>query len=380
LAIDFINDDVTYGDKPFFMYFNPTVPHNSGDVLDALQNGDCTSTTNGIQPEPLIKGMNLDFAPGGCRAYRQDVINRAGTKDNKQLGAVWLDDAVGALLTALEDKGILDDTIFLFQLDHGMVAKSELLEGGTRIPQFIHYPKEFGTTGMNFEGMVSTVDIGPTLLDYADITTLSPGYYDMDGVSWRDAVGDDPVELTWNSQRCLLFEYDTDRAVRCACEKYATVDGVEYYHDLCDASGHYLDYSSGIDPEATNQLTADTQDRAELLEDIMACYLTKTEPSSDRDFTTYECAEPYQTMAPNAAPSTAPTTLPSLPPTTIISVAPSISPTADCVNALEFFIDGGTKRDCKWVADRPKRCKDYGCDCPVTCNKCRICEESESPI
>eukprot|EP00586_Coscinodiscus_wailesii_P015166 CAMPEP_0172511598 /NCGR_PEP_ID=MMETSP1066-20121228/237604_1 /TAXON_ID=671091 /ORGANISM="Coscinodiscus wailesii, Strain CCMP2513" /LENGTH=963 /DNA_ID=CAMNT_0013291045 /DNA_START=206 /DNA_END=3094 /DNA_ORIENTATION=- len=347
LAIDFIKDDVTYGDKPFFMYFNPTVPHNSGDVLDALKNGDCTSTTSGTQPEPRIKGMNFDFEEDGCRAYREDVIKRAGTTDNKELGAVWLDDAVGALLTALEDRNILDDTIFLFQLDHGLVAKSELLEGGTRIPQFVHYPKEFDTSGMNFDGMVSTIDIGPTLLDYADITTLSPGYYDMDGVSWRDAVGDDPLELTWNSQRCLLFEYGTNRAVRCACEKYADVDGVEYYHNLCDASGNYLDYTSGIDPEATNRLTTDTKDRVELLEDVMACYLTKTEPSSTRDFTN-DCAGTYQTMAPNQAPSTLPTMVQSFSPSLTVSEDPSISPTMKCTDVREFYIDGGATRDCKW--------------------------------
>ena len=67
----------------------------------------------------MIEGMTLEY--GNCEDYRQSVIDRAVTDDD--LGPIWVDDSIGALITALENKGVLDNTIFLFQQDHGMDTK-----------------------------------------------------------------------------------------------------------------------------------------------------------------------------------------------------------------------------------------------------------------
>ena len=106
--------------SPFFLYFNPTVPHSSSDVTDALEYSDCKVTVEGTlsNPPDIPFGMTADFN-GDCRSYRQSVLERGGRNDDQMVGAVWVDDAVGSLIQTLESLEILDNTFILFQLDHG---------------------------------------------------------------------------------------------------------------------------------------------------------------------------------------------------------------------------------------------------------------------
>ena len=151
-----------------------------------------------------------------CEDYRQSIFDRS--KSEEDYGPIWLDDSVGALLTALENKGVLEDTIFLFQMDHGMQTKAALYEGGIRIPQFIHYPREY-IGGMKFDAPVSTIDIAPTMFHFAGI---DPGY-ELDGISWKNAIGNQELEAFWKDDRCLFFEHEKDRATRCGCWKYLSI-------------------------------------------------------------------------------------------------------------------------------------------------------------
>ena len=70
----------------------------------------------------MIKGMTQEF--GSCADYRENVIARAD--EDADLGSIWLDDSVGALLQSLRDNEILDNTIFIFQMDHGIETKMAL--------------------------------------------------------------------------------------------------------------------------------------------------------------------------------------------------------------------------------------------------------------
>mmetsp|Transcript_20634 Transcript_20634/g.23374 ORF Transcript_20634/g.23374 Transcript_20634/m.23374 type:complete len:94 (-) Transcript_20634:670-951(-) len=72
-----------------------------------------------MDSDPMIEGMTQEF--GSCDAYREDLLTKATT--DQDLGALWLDDSIHALMIALENKGVLDNTIFLFQHDHGMEGK-----------------------------------------------------------------------------------------------------------------------------------------------------------------------------------------------------------------------------------------------------------------
>lgn len=58
------------------------------------------------------------------------------------------------------------------------------------------------------------------MLDFADITPP----YEMDGSSWKNAVmGDSEDTAYFKNGRCLFFEDEKDRSVRCGCFKYLEI-------------------------------------------------------------------------------------------------------------------------------------------------------------
>lgn len=190
-AIEFIDHAVNSGSspQPFFMYFNPTAPHAGGNVRTVLETFDCRNTVEGYVNLNLPYGEYTKYSNDvDCSDYRQSVVTRGDSggvpATDKELGMIWVDDSVGAILEALEDFGQLHNTFFLFMMDHGTEGKNTLYEPGIRIPQFIHFPAEFGTNGLEFDGLVSTIDIGPTVLDYAGLLTSNGNTpYPMDGKS-----------------------------------------------------------------------------------------------------------------------------------------------------------------------------------------------------
>eukprot|EP00547_Thalassionema_nitzschioides_P016687 CAMPEP_0194251322 /NCGR_PEP_ID=MMETSP0158-20130606/25181_1 /TAXON_ID=33649 /ORGANISM="Thalassionema nitzschioides, Strain L26-B" /LENGTH=490 /DNA_ID=CAMNT_0038988429 /DNA_START=32 /DNA_END=1501 /DNA_ORIENTATION=- len=236
-------------EEPFFLYFNPTVPHEGADVYEALTEYPCTWTPGGtLDQEPRVPGMTSDKS---CQDYRQTVLDRAnGKRDNRSLGAIWLDDSIGSLLQVLEETNQLDNTFFLFQMDHGQEGKVSLWEPGTRIAQFVHYPDggfARQQQQQRFDGMVSVIDIAPTILDYAGV--VRQDVYDMDGISWRRAVEEEASSsstLFFKEQRCLFFEFQRDRAVRCGCYKYMELheDDIDDSYTYRYGRRHGLDYDN----------------------------------------------------------------------------------------------------------------------------------------
>ena len=295
-AFKFIEEAVEEEGKPFFLYFNPTIPHNSGDVTDALEHADCRDTVAGrLEDSPFIRyGMTADYG-GDCSAYRQSVLERGGSWDDKLAGAVWVDDAIGSLFQLLENLGIVDNTFFLFQLDHGENRKGSLFEGGTRIPQFVHYPDLF-PAGSTFEGLVSTIDVAATIADIAGVAKSER--YAMDGKSWKSEVVNGNSYWSRGNDRCLFFEQDTDRAVRCGCHKYMLVEDPlnrksftvrearkvdvsvsnDNYYDLCDVSGAYI--NAPYDSPERNSAGLTSFLKSELMDKI-DCHLSRTNPSND---------------------------------------------------------------------------------------------------
>ncbi|PIZ43523.1 MAG: hypothetical protein COY42_15670 [Armatimonadetes bacterium CG_4_10_14_0_8_um_filter_66_14] len=89
-----------------------------------------------------------------------------------------IDDQLGRLLSGLEDRGILDDTLLVFTADHGDLCGAHRTAGGkaiwafydeiVRAPLFLHWPKGIAA-GRRVQTMVNNVDLMPTLLDYAGL-------------------------------------------------------------------------------------------------------------------------------------------------------------------------------------------------------------------
>ncbi len=83
-----------------------------------------------------------------------------------------LDEALGNLLTALEEDGLLDDTLFVFTSDHGDMLGSQGLgrkqkpwDESIRVPMLLHAPALFGREGRELTYPITSVEIMPTLLE-----------------------------------------------------------------------------------------------------------------------------------------------------------------------------------------------------------------------
>ncbi len=95
-----------------------------------------------------------------------------------------VDSAVGEIVNALEQDGLLEDTFIFYFSDHGGVlprGKGYLYESGVHIPLVVRVPKKFrhlvaAESAIQVDGTVEFVDFGPTLLKLAGIDL--PDHFD----------------------------------------------------------------------------------------------------------------------------------------------------------------------------------------------------------
>jgi uncharacterized sulfatase len=155
---DFIGE---HREKPFFIWFAPQLPHYPHD------------------PPPRYQEayQDLELTPSALLYYAN--ITR-------------LDEVVGELLAHLEEAGLRDRTLVVFLSDNGWDQQPDYLRSGipdgprgkkTVYELGIRTPIVFSWPGVIPEGvrrdeLVSTVDLFPTLLDYAGVPTPAsrPGH------------------------------------------------------------------------------------------------------------------------------------------------------------------------------------------------------------
>lgn len=178
--------------KPFFVMVGFKEPHIPFDHPTRF-NSAFEST---IIPKP--DSFNEDFSVSG----RENIswldiktmpygIPHFGSWDkyikSHYRGVLGLDSAVDKIMTALEESGELDNTLFIYTSDngytlgeHGYTEKHVTYEEPIHVPMLVSYPNKI-TAGIQRKELVSSVDIAPTILDYAGIDI--PNY--MSGLSWK---------------------------------------------------------------------------------------------------------------------------------------------------------------------------------------------------
>ncbi len=104
-----------------------------------------------------------------------------------------VDMAVGRILTELEEKGMLEDTLIVFCSDHGdtcgdhgRVGKGpDYYESIMRVPLIFHWPRGLsGSEGRKIEEKIEMVDVLPTLLNLANLSVPA----EMQGNSYAEAL------------------------------------------------------------------------------------------------------------------------------------------------------------------------------------------------
>jgi N-sulfoglucosamine sulfohydrolase len=194
--------------KPFFLWFAALDPHR-----DYVEN----IIPKPNRPADVIVPPYLPDMPEVRKelAFYYDEITR-------------LDNYVGKVMAELEQQGVAENTLVLFMSDNGRPfprAKTTLYESGIKTPLIVRWPRKIGRGGVA-DGLVSSIDIAPTILQLAGLA-IPPT---VQGKSFaailserkektRDAIY---AEKNWHDYE------DRARAVRTARFKYIRND----YPDL----------------------------------------------------------------------------------------------------------------------------------------------------
>ncbi|MGB9689573.1 sulfatase-like hydrolase/transferase [Thermogutta sp.] len=172
-----------------------------------------------------------------------------------------VDDCVGRLLEELDECGVADNTIVIFQSDngyylgeHGLGDKRSAYEESLRIPLLARYPRGI-PKGLVRDEMVLNLDLAPTILDFAGVP-IPP---EMQGQSWRPLA--EGKQIPW--RKAWLYEYFAEKqrnsrvpdivAVRTESAKLITYPGHEDWTELFDLkSDPYETKNLYHEPSAAN--------------------------------------------------------------------------------------------------------------------------------
>ena len=161
-ALSFIKQTAESG-KPFLAYIAPNTPHG-----------------------PLVAKEEDEKAIAKILAQEEFANMGRGLKARlaDYLGMVRnIDTNMGALMKFLSNEGLRDDTIVVFQTDNGSThgplyynagmrgMKTELWEGGHRVPCLISWPNGGLAKPQAIDGLTQVQDMLPTLLDLCNILT-----------------------------------------------------------------------------------------------------------------------------------------------------------------------------------------------------------------
>lgn len=207
-ALDFIDEAAEDG-KPFFLSMATTTIHGPNHVSSLM--ADPRLTAGGYSDDPL-----------GCQAPRASIYERickAGIEYNSTTaGALWMDDALGAVFTKLRKLGIEDNTIVIVSTDHGPSdskgGKFSVYESGVKIPFCIKWKEGF-KGGRKTDALSQSIDLMPTLLDLAGVKL--PENMKVDGKSLAPLLKGESNSAVRDD---LYFEFGYARAVRTTRWKY----------------------------------------------------------------------------------------------------------------------------------------------------------------
>lgn len=161
--------------KPFFLMANSHDPHRpfAGSAQERQSwADDLPVTTRVIAPsEVTVPGFLPDLPE-----VRQEIAEYCTS-------VYRCDQTVGAILAALRESGLEDDTVVMFLSDNGMAvpfAKANCYLASTRTPWLVRWPGKVAPSSVEATQMISGVDFVPTVLEAAGLPPLA----DTDGKSF----------------------------------------------------------------------------------------------------------------------------------------------------------------------------------------------------
>lgn len=151
------------------------------------------------EEKPFLAYISTNAPHGPMHApedYADPYLKQTNLKTAHFFGMIAnIDDNVGAMREWLEEKGLAENTIFIFTTDNGSSAgtkvhpagmrggKGSPYDGGHRVPFFMHWPKGGFDKEQYIKPITAHVDIVPTLIDLCGVE--APKGVKFDGVTIR---------------------------------------------------------------------------------------------------------------------------------------------------------------------------------------------------
>lgn len=178
---------------PWFCYVSLRMPHYQLDIPnDAAYGG--TDFYHRVQPGDVDLGTLLPPAPGSPAWAQQEAVKHYSQLTDYQVqlyrarylsACAWVDRLVGDLVAHLATTGHDQDTVLVFATDHGDAASERRLflkntpfEESWRTPVVIRVPG-YATRMGDYDGLVSVVDLLPTVAHLAGACVTSPRGLDL---------------------------------------------------------------------------------------------------------------------------------------------------------------------------------------------------------
>ena len=147
-----------------------------------------------------------------------------------------IDEQIGYILGALEDRGMLEDTLIMFTADHGdnlgdhqLMYKWVMTDQAVRVPFIVRLPGARREDTVD-DGLFSQIDIGPTLLDMLgiEIPQRLDGTTRVGRIFHGDAADKPPV-VYCEDNYLLMARSEGRKYIHYAGEDYG-----EFYHMIDD--------------------------------------------------------------------------------------------------------------------------------------------------
>ena len=174
--------------QPFFLMANSQDPHRpfAGSADEAsMQETDAESTNHqyggGFPPAEIA----FDPAEIPVPGFLPDLPDIRRELAEYYTSVKRADETTGAVLRALDDAGLNQNTLVMFLSDHGIAvpfAKTNVWRHSTRTPWIVRWPGVVGADVVDARHVISGIDLAPTILD-------AVGKENLPGADGRSFVG-----------------------------------------------------------------------------------------------------------------------------------------------------------------------------------------------
>ncbi len=213
-------------EQPFFLYLPFNAPHNSSALAPEVRSSiQAPQRFKNLYPPVKVPTRDVQHKYAGPAK----VASSEARRRDYRAAVTCMDHSIAQILTHLEERQILDQTIIIFLSDNGggggadnaplRGRKAQTWEGGIRVPCLIRWPDGGVPAGVVNDAFLTSLEILPSLT--AASGTSLPSTIKMDGFDWWPVIRGEK-----ESPRKTMFWQRQDRlAARVDHWKWVDMEG-----------------------------------------------------------------------------------------------------------------------------------------------------------